>query len=118
MNKVHVKVNDNVFVLSGKEAGKTGKVLKVDPKHNKVIVEGVNVVTKHKRPNMRLQTGGIIHQEAPLDASKLMFVCPKCKRPYKTGVKFLANGEKLRVCKACGETIESVRESKDTKDKK
>lgn len=115
MAKVHVKVNDNVFVLSGKDAGKNGKVLKVDASKGRVIVEGVNFATKHKRPDMRRNTGGIIHQEAPIDASNVMLVCPKCKRPSKVGAKVLENGEKIRVCKACGATIDSVSAKKESK---
>lgn len=108
MAKVHVKVNDNVFVLCGKDAGKTGKVIKVVPEMNRVYVEGVNMVTKHQKPNPQLGTGGIVNQEAAIDASNVMLVCPKCKRPAKTGVKFTDNGEKVRYCKACGETIDSL----------
>lgn len=109
MSKVHVKVNDNVFVLTGKDAGKNGKVLKVDGKTNRVIVEGVNIRTMHKRPDMRMRTGGIIKQEAAIDASNVMLVCPKCKRPSKVSYKIQGNGEKVRVCKACEGVIESVR---------
>lgn len=109
MAKVHVKINDNVFVLSGKDQGKTGKVLRVDPQKGRIVVEGVNMATKHKRPDMRLKTGGIIHQENPIDASNVMLVCPKCKRPVKVGAKILENGEKIRVCKSCGATLESLR---------
>ena len=101
MNKVHVKVNDNVFVLSGKEAGKTGKVLKVDPKHNKVIVEGVNIVTCHTKPRRQGEEGGIVKREAPLYASKVQVVCPKCGKGTRVAHK-IADGKKSRVCKRCG----------------
>lgn len=109
MAKVHVKKNDTVYVLTGKDAGKSGKVLSVLPATQRVIVEGVNMVTKHKRPNQRLQTGGLVHQEAPIAASNVMLVCPKCKRPSKTGFRFQSNGEKVRYCKACQETLDSVK---------
>lgn len=111
MSKVHVKKDDNVFVLSGKDAGKTGKVLKVIADESRVIVEGVNMSIKHKKPRGRYQQGGIIHQESPVSSSNVMLVCSKCKRPSKTGSKILENGEKVRVCKACGEIINTVREA-------
>lgn len=112
MAKVHVKVNDNVFVLNGKDAGKTGKVLKVDPKHNRVVVEGVNIITKHQKPDMRLNTGGLVKKEAAINASKVMLVCPKCKKPSKTGYRFLENGDKVRYCKSCNADLETVRKAK------
>lgn len=115
MNKVHVKVNDNVFVLTGKDAGKNGKVLDVDSKTNRVIVEGVNVRTMHKRPDMRMKTGGIVKQECAIDASNVMLVCPKCKRPSKVSYRIQENGEKVRVCKACNGIIESVRSGDSAK---
>lgn len=112
MSKVHVKKDDQVFVLKGKDAGKTGKVLDVDTDNNRVLVEGVNVVTKHKKPRGRNQQGGIIKQEAAISAANVMLVCEKCKRPAKTGRKILENGEKVRYCKACGEIIDTVRQAR------
>lgn len=106
--KVHVKKDDNVYVLSGKDAGKTGKVLKVFPVTGRVIVEGVNMSVKHEKPRGRYQQGGIIHQESPVSSSNVMVVCSKCKRPSKLGHKLMANGEKVRVCKACGAEIDTV----------
>lgn len=112
MSKIHVKRDDNVYVLTGKDAGKTGKVLKVLADDGRVIVEGVNMAIKHKKPRGRYQQGGIIHQEAPISSSNVMLVCGKCKRPVKTGFKVLENGEKDRVCKNCGEVIDVVRQAK------
>ncbi len=106
--KVHVKKDDNVYVLSGKDAGKSGKVLKVFPVTGRVIVEGVNMSVKHEKPRGRYQQGGIIHQESPVSSSNVMVVCSKCKRPSKLGHKLMANGEKVRVCKACGAEIDTV----------
>jgi large subunit ribosomal protein L24 len=97
-----------VYVLSGKDAGKTGKVLKVFPVTGRVIVEGVNMSVKHEKPRGRYQQGGIIHQEAPVSSSNVMVVCSKCKRPSKVGHKVMANGDKVRVCKACGAEIDTV----------
>jgi large subunit ribosomal protein L24 len=111
MSKVHVKKDDNVFVLSGKNAGQTGKVLKVLPEEGRVIVEHVNMSVKHKKPRGRNQQGGIITQESAIASSNVMLVCAKCKRPSKTGAR-IENGIKVRYCKACGETIDVVREKK------
>lgn len=111
MSKVHVKKDDNVYVLTGKNAGKTGKVLKVNPDESRVIVEGVNMSVKHKKPRGRNQQGGLINQESAISSSNVMLVCSKCKRPSKTGSR-LENGTKVRYCKACGETIDVVREKK------
>ena len=85
MTKLHVKKDDQVFVLTGKDTGKTGKILDVDTDKGRVLVEGVNIVTKHKKPRGRNQQGGIIKQEATISASNVMLVCSKCKRPSKTG---------------------------------
>jgi large subunit ribosomal protein L24 len=112
MTKVHVKKNDNVFVLTGKDAGKTGKVLDVDSVNSRVIIEGVNMSVKHKKPKGRGQQGGIIHQESAVHSSNVMVVCEKCKRPAKVGKKVLPSGEKVRICKACGEIIGTVKSVK------
>ena len=110
MIKMHVRKDDQVFVLTGKDTGKTGKVLDVDKDNSRVLVEGVNIVTKHKKPRGRNQQGGIIKQEAFISASNVMLVCSKCKRPSKTGRKIMENGEKVRICKACGEIIDTIRQ--------
>ncbi|AEF16401.1 50S ribosomal protein L24 [Thermoanaerobacterium saccharolyticum] len=103
--KLHVKTGDIVTVISGKDKGKKGKVLKALPKEGKVLVEGVNVVTKHKRARSPQDQGGIIHQEAPIFASKVMLYCNNCGKGVRYGVKILADGEKIRYCKKCGETL-------------
>lgn len=103
--KLHVKKGDNVIVLSGKDKGKKGKVLSCIPKSGKVIVEGVAMATKHKKPRTQAEAGGIIHQETPIYACKVMHVCPKCQQPTRIGRKTLENGENVRVCKKCGEII-------------
>ena len=112
-NKVHVKKEDTVLVLSGKDRGKKGKVLSVNPSTNQVIVEGVNMATKHKKPRGRYQQGGIVHQEAPVNSSNLMLVCDKCGKPTKVGKTILDNGEKARTCKKCNEIIEIVINKKE-----
>ena len=106
MSKVHVKKGDNVSVLSGKDVGKKGEVLTVIPSEGKVIVKGVNIVTKHKKARSATEQGGIIRQEAAMDASKVMLVCPKCGKAARTGKKILGDGQKVRYCKKCSEVID------------
>lgn len=105
-NKVHVKKGDTVLVLSGKDRGKKGKVLKVIPEDSVVLVEGVNMSTKHVKPKSRYQQGGIIHQESPINSSKVMAVCGGCGKPTKIQKKILDNGDKVRECKKCGDTLD------------
>lgn len=112
-NRVHVKKGDSVIVLNGKDRGKKGKVLSVQPSKHMVLVEGVNMVTKHVKPRSQYQQGGLIHQESPVNADKVMLVCGKCGKPTKVGSKFLENGSKARVCKKCGEIIDITREAKE-----
>ncbi len=111
-NKLHVKVDDQVYVLTGKDAGKTGKIIAAYPAKGRVIVEGVNIATRHVKPRSQHQQGGIIRQEMPIDVSNVMLVCQKCKRPSKAGRKYLDNGDKVRYCKSCGATISVVSKGK------
>ncbi len=106
-NKLHIKTGDTVMIISGKDKGKTGKVLEVSPKEGKVIVEGCNLVTKHVKPRMMGQQGGIVKAEAPLYACKVMPICPKCGKPTRVGHKIQEDGTKVRQCKhaSCGETF-------------
>lgn len=99
MNKVHVKTGDTVVVINGKNRGTRGKVLQVSPSENKVIVEGVNIVTKHIKPRSMEEQGGIVKAESALYADKVQLVCPKCGRPTRVGSKVNAKGKKVRVCK-------------------
>lgn len=105
MSNLHVKTGDTVVVLSGKDKGKKGKVLSADPANGMVVVEGVNMATRHKKPRKQGQPGGILKQEAPLYACKTMKVCPKCQKPTRRASKILADGTKVSVCKQCGETL-------------
>lgn len=105
MAKMHIKSGDEVIVISGKDKGKKGKVLSVFPKKGKAIVEGVAIATKHQKARTAGETGGIIKQEAAIDASNLMNICSKCNKPARIGRKVLANGEKVRYCKKCNEVI-------------
>jgi large subunit ribosomal protein L24 len=104
--KLHVKKDDTVLVLAGKDKGKTGKVLKAMPAENRVIVESVNMIKKHQRPGRMGQDSGIIEREAPLNASNVMLVCSNCKEASRTGKKILEDGTKVRYCKKCGQTID------------
>ena len=103
---MNIKKDDTVIVLSGKDKGKEGKVLVADPKGLKVVVEGVNVATKHQKPRQQGVPGGIVKKEAAIDASNVMLVCPKCKKGVRVGYSVLENGTKVRVCKKCGASIE------------
>ena len=103
--KLHVRKGDNVIVLSGKDKGKKGKVLSVMPKSGKVIVEGVAVATKHKKPRSQADVGGILHQEKPIYACKVMHVCEKCGQPTRIARKVLEDGSIARVCKKCNEIL-------------
>lgn len=106
VEKIHVKKDDLVIVISGKDKGKQGKVLSAMPKQGKVIVEGVNIATKHKKPRAMGQPGGIIKQEAAIYASKVMLVCPRCGKATRLAHKLLEDGNKVRLCKKCGETFD------------
>lgn len=112
-DKVHVKKGDNVYILNGKDRGKKGKVLNVFPSKHMVLVEGINMITKHVKPRSQFQQGGIIHQEAPIYADKVMLVCSKCGAPTKTGKKFLDNGSKAKICKKCGEVLDILKEDRN-----
>ena len=104
--KIHVKRDDTVVILSGKDKGKKGKVLGALPKEGKILVEGINVITKHSKPRALNQQGGIIEREAPIFASKAMIVCPRCNKPTRIAHQKGADGTKSRLCKKCGETYE------------
>ncbi len=101
-----IKKGDLVEVISGKDRGKRGKVLRVIPRENKVIVEGVNIVKRHQRPVPQLREGGIIEREAPIYACKVMVVCPSCDKRTRVGYKFVEDGKKVRYCKKCGEILD------------
>ncbi|MEE0266078.1 MAG: 50S ribosomal protein L24 [Acutalibacteraceae bacterium] len=105
MNKVHVKTGDTVVVLSGKNKGKQGKVMAVSPKEGKVIVENVNMVSKHVKPRKMGEAGGIVKAEGAMYASKVQIVCPRCKKPTRIGHKINEDGSKNRICRKCGEIL-------------
>jgi large subunit ribosomal protein L24 len=103
---VQIRKNDSVMVISGKERGKTGKVLRVNPKEDAVIIERINVVKRHTKPRGPQQAGGIVEKEASIPASNIMIMCDKCNAPVRIGKKILADGNKVRVCRRCGEALD------------
>ncbi|MCG8481885.1 MAG: 50S ribosomal protein L24 [Clostridia bacterium] len=103
---MNIKKDDTVYVISGKDKGKKGKVLVALPKDNKIIVEGVNVQTKHQKPSRKVQQGGIVHQEGPIHVSNVMIWDSKAKAPSRVGYKFLENGKKVRISKKSGEVLD------------
>ncbi len=103
---MHIKKNDSVLVLSGKERGKRGRVLSVHPSKGFALVERLNLIKRHTRPTPRQKQGGIIEKEGPLTVSKLMLICPRCDRPTRIRRRGLENGKRVRVCRSCGETVD------------
>src|SRR5436309_14344729 len=103
---VHVRKGDTVAVITGRERGKRGKVLRVSPEKGRVLVEHVNMIKKHQRPTQKLRQGGIIEREGALALSNVLVVCPRCDKPSRLGVKILGDGRKVRTCRRCGESID------------
>jgi large subunit ribosomal protein L24 len=102
-----IKKGDTVICLSGKDRGRKGKVLKIVPDGDRVVVEKLNVAKKHRRPTREFK-GGIIEMPLPIVASKLQLVCPRCSKPTRVGVKVLEDGKRARSCKKCSELIDKV----------
>jgi len=102
----HIKKNDSVVVIAGKEKGKTGKVLRVIPKKDRAIVEKLNMVKRHMKPGAQSRQGGILEREAPIHISNLMLLCSKCTDPTRVGYRILDDERKVRVCKKCDEIID------------
>lgn len=105
---MNFRKNDNVMVVSGNARGKSGKILKVFRDDDRVIVEGVNIVKRHSRPSQKNPQGGIVQKEAPIHASKVMVVCPKCNTPSRLGRKEVVDSvtgrrTRMRVCRNCEE---------------
>ncbi|HEX9714514.1 MAG: 50S ribosomal protein L24 [Desulfurivibrionaceae bacterium] len=105
--KTHLKVNDQVEVIAGKDKGRVGKVIKVNATDGKAIVEKINMIKRHTKPSQTNQQGGIIEKEAAIDASNLMVICPKCSKTSRVGKKILEDGSKVRICKKCTESVEA-----------
>jgi large subunit ribosomal protein L24 len=105
--KLHIKTGDQVYVISGREKGKRGKVIKILRDKDTALVEKLNIVKRHTRPTPKNPTGGIIEKETGIHISNLMLYCSKCNSPTRVGRKKLESGEKVRYCKKCGEEIKS-----------
>jgi large subunit ribosomal protein L24 len=107
MPRVHIKKSDVVYVMSGKDRGKTGKVLKVFLDKSKAIVEGLNNIQKHTRPNPQKNVkGGILPKESPIHMSNLMVVCKRCNKHTRVGLSTTQDGHKYRICKSCNEPLD------------
>ena len=101
-----IKKNDTVQVITGDEKGKTGRVIAIQKEKNRVLVERLNMIKKHMKPNKNQTQGGIIEKEGPIQRSNVMLVCSKCSKPTRINHNILENGKKIRVCKKCREVIE------------
>ena len=103
---MQIRKNDSVIVIGGKERGKTGKVLRVVPEKDAVVIERLNMVKRHTKPRGPQQPGGIVEKEAAIHASNIMILCDKCNAPVRVGHKTLADGKKLRICRRCNEALD------------
>ncbi len=103
---MNIRKNDSVMVIAGRERGKTGKVLRIIPEKGVAFIERVNMVKRHSKPRGPQQPGGIVEKEASIHASNLMVMCDKCNAPIRVGRKVLADGEKVRICRRCGDPLE------------
>lgn len=101
-----IKKEDTVVILAGKGKGKKGRVIVTQPKDDTVLIEGVNMIKKHMKPNNQYKQGGIIEKESPIHVSKVMLICARCSKPTRIGNLALDSGKKVRVCKKCKEVID------------
>ncbi len=102
----HIKKNDTVKVIAGKDKGKSGKVLRLIPKKDRAIVEKINMVKRHMKPSQQSRQGGILEKESPIHISNLMLICSKCTDPTRVGYKTLDDERKVRYCKKCKEVLD------------
>ena len=105
--KNFLKVNDQVEVITGKDKGRVGKIIKVYKKSDKALVERVNMIKRHTKARVEGQEGQIVDKEAPIHVSNLMLVCPKCTNTVRVARKTLDDGTKVRICKKCSESVET-----------
>jgi len=104
--KLHIKKNDLVMVMNGKEKGKSGRILRVLPEKEKVIIEKINFIKRHSRPQGQQKRGGIIEKEAPLHISNVMLLCEKCNKPVRIGHRLIEGNKKVRFCRKCSEIFD------------
>jgi large subunit ribosomal protein L24 len=101
----HIRKDDNVMVTTGKDKGKTGKVLRINRKTDRIIVEKVNLIKRHVKPSQKTK-GGIMERESPIHVSNVMIYCDKCSKPVRVGTRILGDGKKVRYCKKCDEVLD------------
>ena len=101
-----LRVNDQVEVITGKDKGRVGKIIKIDKRVNRAVVERINMIKKHMKPTDATQAGQILEKEASINISNLMLICPECTETVRVGNKLLEDGTKVRICKSCSATIE------------
>ena len=106
-NKCYIKKDDKVKVIAGKDKGKIGKVLKVNRKKSRILVEKINIVKRHSKPTQQNRQGGIVEKEMPIQWSNVMVMCNKCVTPARVRMQQLEDGKKVRVCVKCGETLDT-----------
>ncbi|MFQ5771624.1 MAG: 50S ribosomal protein L24 [bacterium] len=106
-HKLLIKIDDKVKVIAGKDKGKIGKVLKVNKKKNKILVEKINLVKRHAKPSAKSRQGGIIEGEALIQTSNVMLMCNKCMAPTRIKMQHLEDGKKIRLCIKCGEAMDT-----------
>jgi large subunit ribosomal protein L24 len=103
--RTRIRRNDLVMIVTGRDRGKTGKVLRVVPRENRVVIERINLVKRHSRPSGPASPGGIVEKEAPVALSNVMIMCDRCNAPVRIGVKIAGDSAKTRVCRRCGEPL-------------
>jgi large subunit ribosomal protein L24 len=106
-DKCHIKKDDKVKIITGKDKGKIGKVLKIVNKKDRILVENINVIKRHTRPTAQNRQGGIVESEAPIHRSNVMLMCNKCVKPVRIKMQRLDDGKKVRVCRKCNEIIDT-----------
>jgi large subunit ribosomal protein L24 len=106
LGKSKIRKGDTVVVIAGRERGKTGKVLRLDLATGKVVVEKLNIIKRHTKPNAKVKQGGIIEKEAPIALSNVMFLCPVTQKPTRLGTKMLDGGRRVRVSKRSKEALD------------
>ena len=106
--KSRIRKGDRVVIITGRDRGKSGKVLQVSADRWQVTVEKINIVKRHTKPNQQNRQGGILEREAPIDLSNVMLYCTSCLKPRRVGIKTLADGTRTRLCKKCNQPVETA----------
>ena len=104
--KMQIKKNDTVLVTAGKEKGKRGRVIAVYPRENRLLIEKLNMIKRHTKPNQQLRQGGIVERESPISAANVQLICSKCDKPTSVARKVQGDGARARVCRTCEATID------------